>query len=232
MRTNAGLSVGINTEYDVKIFSVEGNIGSGKSTLVSQLKKNMPKNNINNSVIFYLDEPVHIWESIKDEEGKNIIEKFYANQTKYAFSFQLMAYVSRLHELKKAIKSGYKIIICERSIYTDKNVFARMLYDNKNIEKVNYEIYLKWFDEFTNDIPNIKYIYVKTSPEKCCERVIKRNRKGEKIPLEYLKTCGKYHDDWILITETNETLVLDGNVEYTEKAPDYWFSAITEFINK
>ena len=214
----------------VKIFSIEGNIGSGKSTLVSQLKSNM--NSIssedienNSDKIFYLAEPVDIWESIKDEDGKNIIEKFYADQKKYAFSFQLMAYVSRLHELKKAIQSGNKIIICERSIYTDKNVFAKMLFDNKNIEKVNYEIYLKWFDEFTNDIPKIKYIYVKTSPEKCYERVIKRNRKGETIPLEYLKLCGDYHDNWILNTEFHETLVLDGNIEYTERAPDYWFSA-------
>ena len=219
----------------VKIFSIEGNIGSGKSTLVLQLKKNIL--NINNTQnnqdsIFYLDEPVDIWESIKDEEGKNIIEKFYADQKKYAFSFQLMAYVSRLHELKKAIQSGNKIIICERSIYTDKNVFAKMLYDNKNIEKVNYEIYLKWFDEFTSDIPKINCIYVKTSPEKCYERVIKRNRKGEIIPLEYLKSCGNYHDEWILNTESHETLVLDGNIEYTERAPDHWFSAIVEFISK
>jgi len=69
----------------VKIFSIEGNIGSGKSTLVSQLKSNM--NSIssedienNSDKIFYLAEPVDIWESIKDEDGKNIIEKFYADQ--------------------------------------------------------------------------------------------------------------------------------------------------------
>ena len=44
------------------------------------------------------------------------------------------------------------IIICERSVFTDKEVFAKMLYDDGKIEEVNYQIYLKWFDEFINDI--------------------------------------------------------------------------------
>ena len=215
------------------IISIDGNIGSGKSTIIKYLQSNF-ENFLNKKLnICFLQEPVKSWESIIDiNSEKNIIQKFYENNEKYSFVFQMNAYISRLSQILKEFNNNYDVIITERSIFTDKNVFAKMLYDNKNIEKVNYEIYLKWFDEFTNDIPNIKYIYVKTSPEKCCERVIKRNRKGENIPLEYLKTCGKYHDDWILITETNEILVLDGNVEYTEKAPDYWFSAITEFINK
>ena len=53
-----------------------------------------------------------------------------------------------------------------------------MLYDNDLIEDVNYDIYLRWFDEFVKDIPMCKFIYVKTAPEKCDERVHKRNRKG------------------------------------------------------
>ena len=50
------------------IYTIEGNIGSGKSTLVKSLKKYC-KN------VYYLDEPVDEWIKIKDKENKNIIEK-------------------------------------------------------------------------------------------------------------------------------------------------------------
>ena len=81
------------------IFTIEGNIGSGKSTLVKKLKNTF--HNIENIKIIFLDEPVSVWENIKDKDGKNIIEKYYENQKKYAFSFQMMAYISRIMKLNK-----------------------------------------------------------------------------------------------------------------------------------
>ena len=57
-----------------------------------------------------------------------------------------------------------KYIITERSIYTDSNVFAKMLYDDKKITLIEYTIYKKWFDEFISEIPISKIIYVKTDP--------------------------------------------------------------------
>lgn len=189
------------------IYSIEGNIGSGKSTFVGILKKY----NMNNTNVVFMEEPVDIWESIQDSNGENIIEKFYSNSKKYSFAFQMMAYISRLSMLKKLVSEHpNKVIICERSLYTDKNVFAKMLYDSKNIEEVEYQIYLKWFDEFMDDLPEIKFIYVQVDPEKSHERVQKRQRKGENIPLDYLKTCHEYHEKWLC--ENNSTvLVLDGN---------------------
>ena len=82
----------------VSIFTIEGNIGSGKSTLITILKKSNTA--LKHIPIIYLPEPVAIWESIKDSKGKNIIEKYYQNQEKYAFSFQMMAYISRIHQLR------------------------------------------------------------------------------------------------------------------------------------
>jgi deoxyadenosine/deoxycytidine kinase len=68
----------------MKIISIDGNIGSGKSTLLEFLKKEFA----DNENIMFLREPVDIWESITDESGTNILEKFYEDQTKYSFSFQ------------------------------------------------------------------------------------------------------------------------------------------------
>ena len=162
----------------VSIFTIEGNIGSGKSTLITILKKSNAS--LKHIPIIYLPEPVSIWESIKDSEGKNIIEKYYENQEKYAFSFQMMAYISRIHQLREILKTHSKVIvICERSVFTDREIFAKMLHDNGVLDEISHQIYLKWFDEFLKDITMAGYIYLRTSPQKCLERVIKRNLTNE-----------------------------------------------------
>lgn len=67
------------------------------------------------------------------------------------------------------------------------------------IEDVCYQIYLKWWDEFVEDLPIDKFIYIRTDPEVCKERIVKRSREGEdSIPLDYLKKCGQFHDDWLI----------------------------------
>jgi len=164
------------------LISIEGNIGSGKSTILKQLKKYSDD-------FVYVDEPVSQWESIKDSNDKNILELFYQDQKKYSFSFQILAYITRLKSLLDAYKSNpHKIIICERSIYTDKYVFAKMLYEQGNIEEIEWKTYNYWFDTF-NELTKLDgLIYVNTDPQTCFDRIKKRNRSGESnIPLEYLK---------------------------------------------
>jgi deoxyadenosine/deoxycytidine kinase len=240
---------------EIQIISIEGNIGSGKSTLLEKLKKHF-KNNIN---IIFLREPVNEWSNIKDEKGVTILEKFYADQEKYSFSFQMMAYISRLKLIRDCFndiradvqknssecanlewnsKNKLKyFIITERSLFTDKMVFAKMLYDTGKIEKINYEIYLNWFNTFADDFPVKKIIYVKVEPETCYKRVGKRDRDGEdKIPLDYLESCNNYHNN-MLDKSLDECvcknqLVLDGNIDIYENnnALDEWICSVEKFV--
>jgi deoxyadenosine/deoxycytidine kinase len=191
-----------------KIISIEGNIGSGKSTIIEQLKN---ENCIN---LIFLPEPVDIWNEIKDCNGVTILEKYYSDNKRYSFSFQMMAYITRLSQLRKEIKNApdNSIIITERCLYTDRNVFAKMLYDSGDIEDIEYTIYLKWFDEFT-DFKMSGFIYIQTNPEICFDRIKIRNRKGEEnVPLEYLRNCHKYHEEWINnVSNVVNVRVLNGN---------------------
>lgn len=210
------------------IFTIEGNIGSGKSTLLNILKQNLT--NINNVEIEYLPEPVAMWESIIDTDGINIIEKFYNDNKKYAFSFQMMAYISRIHQIKKTLKEKKNvIIICERSVFTDKRVFTQMLYDDKKISEIDYQIYNNWFYEFIRDIPISGIIYLKTDTEICSKRVVKRNRTGEDIPIEYLENCNKYHNKWLLY-ESIPLIILNGNQDFNKNLPKTWINILKTFI--
>ena len=220
----------------VKIISIDGNIGSGKSTLMGNLKSYFS----NNKNIVFLKEPVDEWETITDENGTTILEKFYENPLKYGFSFQIMAYISRLDVIRKEIKKNPNaIFISERSLFTDKLVFAKMLFDSGNIELVNYKIYLKWFDTFADDFPVSKVIYVNTDPEMCHQRIVKRSRTGENnIPLEYLQNCHKYHTNMLDINSVDcvckNQLVLNGNIDMYENKEqlDLWIEQINDFVNQ
>jgi deoxyadenosine/deoxycytidine kinase len=219
-----------------KIISIEGNIGSGKSTLLSNLKNHYA----NNKNIVFLKEPVDEWEQIKDDNNVTMLEKFYSDQEKYSFPFQMMAYISRLAILKETVNNHPDaIIITERSLYTDKMVFAKMLHDDNKIETINYKIYLKWFHTFANDFPINKIIYVNADPEICNERIKKRSRLGESnIPLDYLQNCHKYHND-MMNKETNhcvchDQLILDGNIDIYENDGhlERWIDKIHSFIHE
>jgi|688.fasta_scaffold469753_2 deoxyadenosine/deoxycytidine kinase len=211
------------------IISIEGNIGSGKSTLLERLKEVCQ---LDPSICF-IQEPVDIWNTIKDSSGETILEKYYADQHKYAFSFQMMAYITRLSVLRTALKGNYKVIFMERSIYTDSAVFAKMLFDDKKIEEIEYNIYTKWVHEFITDFPPTKFIYVRAEPDISFKRVIKRGRHGETIPLEYLQNCHKYHENWLLDKNIKSPLLtLDANTDITNNPDvfDSWLKQINRFI--
>lgn len=199
------------------LISIDGNIGSGKSSLLENMKLKYK----DNKKIVFIKEPVEEWNLIKDNEGITILEKFYNDKTKYAFSFQMMAYITRYIILNDALENNKNcILITERSIYTDKMVFAKMLYDDNDIEEVNYKIYLQWFDTLSKKLLVNKIIYIDVEPEICKNRIIKRSRKGEEmIPIEYLKKCDLYHR---LMLEKNENcicdiqLIIDGKIDIFE----------------
>lgn len=211
----------------VYIISIEGNIGSGKSTVVNYLKEYYKNNN---DVVFLL-EPVNIWSSITDENGKSILENFYENKEKYAFSFQIIAYISRLRIMNEAIKNNpYSIIITERSLFTDRYVFAQMLYDDNKISEIDMKIYTYWFDYFVYNID--RTIYLDANPEKCIERILKRGRSGEEnITLDYIKTCDEYHKKMLMYNTDFMTTIIDTNTDYDDSVIPEYINSVKEIIN-
>ena len=218
----------------VKIITIEGNIGSGKSTLLEILSK---KYDSDNRIIF-LKEPVDEWEKIRDSNGLSMLQKFYEDQKKYSFSFQMMAYITRLALMKRANEDNLEasIFVTERSLYTDKHVFAKMLHDMNNIEDVNYQIYTTWFDTFARDYQVESVIYVKTDPDICYKRIKERSRTGEdEIPLDYLTKCHTYHETMIDKDFSKIfVLALNGNENIKKDASiiENWIKSIEDYIIK
>jgi len=182
----------------VRIYSCEGNIGAGKTTLLSHIE-NLTKS-FNTYQIIVLREPVDVWSTVCSHDGLNILENFYKDPVKYAFPFQVLAFTTRLTMLKNAIKDNpeCKVIICERSLYADGNIFAKMLYDDGTMDDISYKIYRKMYENAVEDFPLTGVIYLTIPPDLCAKRIVQRGRSGEEnIPLEYLEKCSKYHESWL-----------------------------------
>jgi deoxyadenosine/deoxycytidine kinase len=235
-----------------KIFSIEGNIGSGKSTLFEKLQKMY----VDTDNVIFLEEPVGLWEKIKNEEGETMLQLFYKNKDQkpgtgtgtknrknYAFQFQIMALSSRLAILKKAVETNKDkdkdkniIIITERCLHTDRHVFAKMLADKLEMESVEYQIYLNLFNTFIDDYPVNNIIYIKTAPTICHQRIHKRSRVGEEvIPLKYLEDCHLYHENFLdpVVGINSVKLLFNGNVDIFDN-PNVlgdWIHQIDIFIN-
>lgn len=213
------------------IISIDGNIGSGKSTLIKMLKESFK--DLNN--IIFLPEPIDVWLKIKDESNENILSKFYKDQEKYAFTFQIMAFTTRMHIIKQTLKNNPDaIIITERSVYTDKSVFAKMLYDEHKLDTIQYMIYQSMFYEFldtTNDVS--KFIFLMSSPNKCHDRIQIRKRPEEtSVSNDYLIKCHNYHQSWIS-TLTNKLIISgDDEFEFDEQIYNNIKNQIFDFIHK
>lgn len=188
-----------------KIISLEGNIGAGKSTLLKAVDSGLLESE--RGVIVCMQEPVDLWESIRDSDGESILKKFYRDPAKYAFAFQIMAYTSRLEALKRILTENplCRVLVCERSLEADKNIFALMLHDDGLIDSVSYQVYMMLFANTSAQYSVDLVVYLDVEPHECLVRVGKRARDGEGgISLEYLSKCHKYYLAWISSMESGK----------------------------
>ena len=210
------------------IISLDGNIGAGKSTLLNAIRERI-------TGIHYVDEPVGQWTSLKNAEGRNLLELFYEDKKRWAYTFQNCAILTRLKNIQDAVENldstvkEPQVIITERSVLTDKHVFAEMLYDAGDIDPLEWELYESWFNVFGKKYPVRGIIYVSTSSTTSKERITIRNRQGEdKIGLDYLDALDMQHKKWIdntnipvLTLSTEVGVSVEKNIE-----------EIVEFIKK
>lgn len=183
------------------IISLDGNIGAGKSTLLAEIRKSIPE-------LCIVDEPVGQWTALKNGNGTNLLELFYEDKKRWAYTFQNCAILTRLKNIKEAVESldangkGSQVIITERSVLTDKYVFAQMLRDSGDMDPLEWELYDSWFTIFSKQHQVNGIIYLSTSSTTSKERIHIRNRQGEdRIQLDYLDALDRQHKQWIESTD-------------------------------
>jgi len=179
---------------DPVVISLDGNIGAGKTTLLNALRLAMPD-------VEVVLEPVGEWLDLKGEDGRSLLELFYEDKRRWAYTFQNCALLTRLRTLKAALASTKKrVVITERSLLTDRYVFAEMLRDSGDINDIEWQLYLQWYNTFAAGLPISAVIYLTTNVETSASRIAGRAREGETIPLDYLEALEAQHQKWLATT--------------------------------
>uniref|UniRef100_A0A6C0CM22 Deoxynucleoside kinase domain-containing protein n=1 Tax=viral metagenome TaxID=1070528 RepID=A0A6C0CM22_9ZZZZ len=204
--------------------SIEGNIGSGKSTLLKKLRKHL---RVDGRKVVFVKEPVDEWEMYVDpEDNKNIMQKYYDNQPRWGLTFQLFAFITRFMDLKRVREENSEenaLIITERCIDTDREVFARTLYAHEIISELEWDIYTYYYNVYAEPSDGAAkvdaIIYVNTSVDMCKHRIAKRNRSSEselcKDDDTYISILKDAHDSWFENRlNGKKILYIDGDQEF------------------
>jgi deoxyadenosine/deoxycytidine kinase len=172
-------------------FIVEGNIGAGKSTFLRLLTQYLD--------VHIVPEPHEKWQNVG---GHNLLENFYVDTKRWAYSFQTYAFVTRVIEQEKsALQHPSRVHVIERSVFSDRYCFAKNAYETGCMSAIEWHMYQDWFEWLVSQyLPKPSgIIYLKADPTICMTRLLKRNRSEEAgVPQEYLQQLHDKHEAWIV----------------------------------
>jgi deoxyadenosine/deoxycytidine kinase len=173
------------------IVTVGGNIGCGKSTLLENLTE------------FYtvVPEPVAKWGSWLD--------LFYTDMKRYGFGFQMKVLLEFLHLPPQNS-------ITERSPLDALYVFGKALFMSDHMSYMEYNL----FKDYVHTVgwkPDV-YIYLRTDPVVCFERIQKRSRDAENgVTLEYITQIHNMYEKFIEIIQDLDVRVYVVNANFESK---------------
>jgi deoxyadenosine/deoxycytidine kinase len=164
-----------------KYIVVAGNIGVGKSTLVSMLCRELG------------------WEPFYEPETENpYLADFYKDMSRWSFQSQVFFLSRRLH-IHHQIMHFNGPVIQDRSIYEDSEIFARNLHLQGNLSERDYATYCSLYHSLLEYLPPPDLvIYLRASVDTLLQRIALRNRDYEKsISPEYLEKVNNLYREWI-----------------------------------
>ena len=167
----------LKTKY---IFSIEGNIGSGKTTVIHHLQR------LYGDQVILVEEPVKDWQNL---EGENLLDKKNKDLNRWGYSFEAYVLITKMNELTKVAFNDKKIILIERCMLTDK-VFFDLNVENGLSNPMEEAMFKNLYEFLSNNVyPKLSgIIYLDTPVDECIHRMILRGRKEEKsITKEYLQ---------------------------------------------
>ena len=173
------------------VFTIEGNIGTGKSTTLEILKTRYKTDNR----VAFVDEDVKGWEEC------GLLQGLY-DGTLHKGMFQacaLMPQVVKLHEALQ--KPDVEMVVTERSPWSNYGVFAR-----SNLDSVHMDAYMYLYEGMMSLLQydlNVQLTFLDVSPEVASARIQERSRNSEKtVDLDYISLIDQYHRDFIYRTYT------------------------------
>jgi len=167
------------------MFTVEGIIGAGKSTLCAHLQE---------AGYIVAQEPLDKWHV----GPHNLLNIFYGNPTKYAYLFQCHVLKTLSENTKYMMPPPGFASFQERSI--DSNaLFSKLQYRLNHMDDVEYACYMAQYNE-QRAHPKCRVtgrIFLDVDIDTAMKRVMERDRVGEQSLLrDYQQELLELHQEW------------------------------------
>ena len=173
---------------------ISGNIGVGKTTLSEKISKKFN------------------WELQLEEVKDNpYLDDFYKSMKDWSFHLQIFFLNSRFNQIQKISESN-NVVIQDRSIYEDYEVFTKTLYDSGVLMEREFNNYKRLYNTILKYInePDLLIYLRNLNIDKIISNIDKRSRKFEKsIDKEYLKKLNIYYENWIKKHPHKKILTID-----------------------
>lgn len=189
-----------------RMILLEGNIGAGKTTVGREMARS--------GAFGFIEEPTTAW---REGFASNMLELFYADPHRWAFTFQVCAFSTRAKTWSEVLaRTDHSRVVLERSIFCDRYVFAENCYRTSLMSLTEYQLYCGMWEFLVSNYcvqPNV-ILYLRTPAEECMQRIRSRGRTEETgITLEYLLQLEGLHDEWLL--QEPSAVALDGDRRWT-----------------
>ena len=190
------------------LITIEGNIGSGKTTMLTKMQEWITKAQIDG--VATVKEPVDLWQQ------HGLLEAMYNGELSTAI-FQQMALATRQHTIRDALRKVPPpgVVIAERSFVTDAHVFAALNIKNHHelkcyglLQHLAVEDLIASCD---GDV-RMTMIYLDSTAEAAHERTQQRDRCAEEdaLGIDVFVGLKRAHDDLFdLLQEENGQEVVD-----------------------
>lgn len=188
-----------------KFIAIAGNIGTGKSTLLEFLTRS------------YDISPFY-----EPNDANPYLPDFYKDMKRWAFQSQLyfLSNKFRIHQEADRLPG---VVIQDRTIFEDAEIFATALHQMRKIDKRDWETYQAFYQNILRAInPPDLMIYLHCPMRTLRQRIRLRGRRMEQdIPLAYLKRLQRLYDEWIGTYSLGEILMLDtGKLDFVNDLVD------------
>lgn len=172
--------------YQANYICIEGNIGSGKTTLAKNLSSKLRAG--------FLPEQF---------EKNDLLPLFYANPEEYAFPLEYSFLLSRFQHIRDAFKR-------QGTIVSDYSIYKCLWFAKVNLSRKDYAFFKKHFQSLLKQIPRPDLIiYLDTSTKNLQRNIQQRNRTFEKnISADYLEKVGVQYLKGLRKLDNIRTLII------------------------
>jgi len=187
-----------------KYIAIEGNIGSGKTSLASHISEDY------NAMLI-----------LEQFEDNSFLPKFYKDQARYAFPLELSFLAERYQQLKSLLSNQD---IFKDFTISDYFINKSLIFSRKTLQSEEYKLYHKLFEIISQMIPRPDLlVYLYSSVERLQENIRKRDRSYEQnIKNEYLESIQQSYFDFIRQQKNLRILIIDtNNIDFVNNIEDY-----------